>query len=277
MNIDLRTLGPKEAKAVLSLTEQGRDVVRVADIIELVGSESSARKVIHNLLKKGWLSRLVGGKYLFLPPERGPENLGENNPLALASRVVESSYVGWWSAASFHGFTTQKPMTVFVAVTKQAPTRTIEGAEVQFVTVAPRKFFGFQNYKVYDRPVAISTPEKTVTDCVDRPELCGGVTELTRILYGARTEVDAAKLIDAALAMKSTALLQRLGFLMDLVEWPLSSENRTRLRSAIPRSRRTTLGRTRRQTGDIGYVADWGILVNANRRALLTDVPRFSR
>jgi len=45
----------------------------------------------------------------------------------------EPSYVGWWSAASFHGFTTQKPMTVFVAVTKQVPTRAIEGTEVQFV------------------------------------------------------------------------------------------------------------------------------------------------
>src|SRR5690242_13031728 len=202
MNINLRTLGPKEAKVVLSLTEQGRDVVRAADIIELAGSESSARKVIRNLLKKGWLSRLVGGKYLLLPPERGPENLGENNAFALASRVVEPSYVGWWSAASFHGFTTQKPMTIFVAVTKQVPTRTIEGAAVQFVTIAPRKFFGFQSYKVYDRPVVISSPEKTVTDCVDRPDLCGGVTELTRIVYGAHAEVDSAKLIDAAVAMQ---------------------------------------------------------------------------
>jgi len=274
MDINLRTLGPKEAKVVLSLAEQRQDIVRTADIIELAGSESSARKVIRNLLKKGWLSRLVGGKYLFLPPERGPESLGENNAFALASRVVEPSYVGWWSAASFHGFTTQKPMTVFVAVTKQVPARAIEGTEVQFVTVSPRKFFGFQTYEVYDRSVAISTPEKTVVDCVDRPDLCGGVTELTRIVYGARTETDAAKLIDAAVAMKSTALLQRLGFLIDLVEWPLSPENRTQLRSAIPRSRRITLGRSRRQAGDIGYVADWGVLVNANRKALLTDVPR---
>ena len=73
-------------------------------------------------------------------------------------------------------------MTVFVAVTKQVPTRAIEGTEVQFVTVSPRKFFGFQTYEVYDRSVAISTSEKTVVDCVDRPDLCGGVTELTRIV-----------------------------------------------------------------------------------------------
>lgn len=273
MRINIRTLGRKEAQVVLSLAEQGRDVVRAADIIDLAGSETTARKVIRNLIKKGWLSRLVGGKYLFLSPARGPENLGERNALAVASNVVEPSYIGWWSAASFHGFTTQKPMTVFVAVTKQVPTRTIEGTEARFVSVAPRKFFGYQTYNVYGRSVPISTPEKTAIDCVDRPDLCGGVTELARIIYGARAEIDATKLVEAAMAMKSTALLQRLGFLIDLVEWPLSPANRSQLRSAIPKSRRITLGRTRRQSGDIGYVTEWGILVNANRRALLTDVP----
>jgi len=273
MNINLRTLGPKEAKVVLSLTEHGREVVLAAEIIDLAGSETSGRKVIRNLIRKGWLLRLVGGKYLLLPADRGPENLGENNAFALASKVVDRSYIGWWSAASFHGFTTQKPMTVFVAVTKQVAARTIEGAEIRFVSVAPRKFFGFQSYDVYGRSVSISSPEKTLVDCIDRPELCGGSTELTRIVYGGRSEVDLSKLIAAALAVKSAALLQRLGFLLDLVEWPLTAAQRSQLRAAIPSSRRITLGRARRLAGDIGYVADWGILVNANRKTLLTDVP----
>src|SRR5208283_2638212 len=94
METNLRTLGPKESKVILSLREQGREVVHAADIIDLLGSEPTARKVIRNLIRKGWLTRLVGGRYLFLPPEHGPENLGENNALALASAVVEPSYVG---------------------------------------------------------------------------------------------------------------------------------------------------------------------------------------
>lgn len=164
-------------------------------------------------------------------------------------------------------------MTVFVAVKKQIPTRLIEGIEVRFVAIAPRKFFGFQVYDVYGRSVCISTPEKTLIDCIDRPDLCGGITELTRIVYGARREIEAAKLIQTALAMKSTASLQRLGFLLDLVDWPLPAAERTRLRASIPQSRRITFGRARRQAGDIGYVADWGVIVNATRNALMADVP----
>ena len=70
---------------------------------------------------------------MLLPPEHGPENLGENNILALAAAAVEPSYIGWWSAAAYHGFTTQKPMTIFVAVLRQNAPRVIEGSDVRFV------------------------------------------------------------------------------------------------------------------------------------------------
>jgi predicted transcriptional regulator of viral defense system len=274
MQTNLRTLGPKEAQLVLSLREQGREIVRAAEIIEILGTESTARKVIHNLLRKGWLTRLVGGRYMFLPPEYGPENIGENNALALASATVEPSYVGWWSAASFHGFTTQKPMAVFVAVLRQMPTRTIEGSEIRFVKIGSRKFFGFERYDVYGRTATLSTPVKTVLDCIDRPELAGGPAELSRIVYGASDAVDIAELVSAAERMESVALLQRLGFLADLTGWSMPEEARVRLRAAIPKSARSKFGRPQRKEGDIGYVAEWGLFVYARRSDLLSDVPR---
>jgi predicted transcriptional regulator of viral defense system len=276
METNLRTLGPKEAKVILSFREQDREVVHAADIISLLGSEPTARKVIRNLIRKGWLTRLVGGRYMLLPPEHGPENLGENNPIALAAAAAEPSYVGWWSAAAFHGFTTQKPMTVTVATQRQMPARTIEGTEVRFIKISPRKFFGFKKYSIYGRSAAITEPEKTVIDCIDHPGLAGGPAELTRIVYSAMAEIDHDKLITAALAMKSTALLQRLGFLTDLSGRKLPDKLRSQVRSAIPNSRRSIFGRRERKDGDMGYVADWGLFVYARRDDLLAEVPRIT-
>ena len=274
METNLRTLGPNEAKTVLSFREQGRTIVRAADVIETLGKESTARKVIHNLLRKGWLTRLVAGRYLFLPPERGPENLGENNALAVASAVVEPSYVGWWSAASYHGFTTQKPMAISVATLRPLPARTIEGNEVRFIKVVERKFFGFKPYELYGRQVVLSTPVKTVVDCIDRPGLTGGAAEVTRIVHGAVADLDPQALIDAAFRMKSTALLQRLGFLADLIGWKWPKALRPQLRAAIAPSTRAVFGRAERKAEDIGYVAAWGLLVHAAKSDLLADVPR---
>ncbi len=275
MDSTLRTLGPAESRVVLSLREQGRTVVRASDVLDLLGSETSARKVIRNLLRKGWLSRIVGGRYMLLPPEHGPDNLGENNILALAAAAVEPSYIGWWSAAAYHGFTTQKPMTVFVAVLRQTSTKTIEGGEVRFVSVAPRKFFGHETYKVYDRSVSISTPVKTLIDCLDRPDLAGGPAELARIVHSALAKVSPEDALTAAMKMKSKAVLQRLGFLSDLVGRPLPDDVRQKLRDAIPKKYRTHFGRGARRDGDIGYVAEWGLHVNARREDLISEVPRI--
>jgi predicted transcriptional regulator of viral defense system len=277
MESNLRTLGPAESKVVLSFREQGRTVVRADDVLALLGSETSARKVIRNLIRKGWLSRIVGGRYMLLPPEHGPENLGENNILALAAAAVEPSYVGWWSAAAWHGFTTQKPMTVFVATLKQVPSRTIEGSDVRFIKVTARKFFGYETYDVYGRQVAISSPVKTLIDCLDRPDLAGGPSELTRIVHSALAKVNPQELLAAATAMKSKAALQRLGFLADLVDRPLPDDVRQHIKDAIPRSYRSKFGRAERREGDIGYVAAWGLFVNARREDLLAEVPRIKR
>jgi hypothetical protein len=73
--------------------------------------------------------------------------------------------------------------------------------------------------------------------------------------------------------MKSKALLQRLGFLSDLLDRPLPEDVRAALRAAIPRHYRFQFGRKTRRRGDIGYVSEWGLFVNATRKGLLTDVP----
>jgi predicted transcriptional regulator of viral defense system len=277
MQSNLRSLGPAEARVVLSFREQGRDVVEAADIISLLDSEHTGRKVIRNLVRKGWLTRLGGGRYMLLPPERGVESIGENNPLAVAAAAVKESYVGWWSAAAFHGFTTQQPAIVFVAARRQARPRTLEDAEIRFVTLPARKFFGFKSYSVYGRSTCISEPEKTLIDCVDRPDLAGGPAEVTRIVHTGMAEVDQRKLVDAAMQMKSTSLLQRLGFLTDLVERPLKDDLRARVRAAIPKSARSVFGRRERKEDDIGYAAEWGLFVHARKSDLLAEVPRIRK
>jgi predicted transcriptional regulator of viral defense system len=261
----------------LSFREQGRDVVSTADVMAILQNEGSTRKVIYNLRRKGWLTGLGGGRYLFLPPEYGPENLGENNPLALASAVVEPAYVGWWSAASFHGFTTQKPTTITVASLRQVSIRVVEGNEIRFVKVVPRKFFGFKTYDVYGRKATLSTPAKTLVDCIDRPDLAGGPAEVTRIAYGASAVVSPEELAEVALRIKSPAVLQRLGFLSDLVGWKWPTGLRQQVRDAIPSSRRSIFGRPARKQGDIGYVNAWGLIVHAAAADLLADVPRTQK
>jgi predicted transcriptional regulator of viral defense system len=263
-----------EAKVVLSLREHGREVVDVSDIRALAGPGSATRNAVQQLIRKGWLSRVRRGRYILLPPEHGPDNLGDNNVLALATAAVTPSYVGWWSAASFHGFTTQIPLAVCIAVTRKMPKRELEGSTVRFVRLSKRKFFGSQLCPLYGRQVPISTPAKTLIDCLDRPALAGGVTEVVRIADRTLAKVSGDEAVETAIRFDSKSVMQRLGAISDLIDRPLPASARQRLRATIPKSTRSRFGRGHPLAGDIGYVAAWGLFIDARREELLAEVPR---
>src|SRR5215469_5858648 len=104
----IRSLSTQESKVVLWLTEHARREATRAEIVDLLGAGSKAADhVIQSLRRKGWLERASWGKYLLIPPDQGPDALGENNLLALASRIADQYYIGYGTAAAHYGLTTQ--------------------------------------------------------------------------------------------------------------------------------------------------------------------------
>jgi predicted transcriptional regulator of viral defense system len=277
MDINLRSLGAEEAKLVLALSARHMSTVTVAEAAELVGGENRARSVLRRLHDRGWLQRATPGRYVFLPPEWGAEKVEDFDVYVLASATVETGYVGWWAAANRHGFTTQVPSVLHIATDRQLAPREIQGTEVRYVKLTPRKFFGWQDMTSFGRTFRISTPEKTIVDCVDRPDLCGGLVELTRIVAGGAHSIVDAELVNCALRLGSVSTCQRIGYLLDLAAPSfLSSSERERLRKFIPASARSVIGHDRPKDDDVGYVRDWGLFVHARESDLLAEVPQHS-
>ena len=108
MTFVTRSLSPQESRVVLNMAELGSKEIEPGQIIGMLGvSPQAADHVIRSLRRKGWLGRASWGRYLLIPPEMGPDALGESNVLALASRIVEPYYFGYGTAAMHHGLTTQ--------------------------------------------------------------------------------------------------------------------------------------------------------------------------
>jgi hypothetical protein len=107
--------------------------------------------------------------------------------------------------------------------------------------------------------------------------LAGGPGEVTRIVNQALATADPADLQEMALELGSKVLLQRLGFLSDLVGKPLPPAVRAAFRERIPKSTRSRFGRGEAREGDIGYVAAWGLFVDARREDLLAEIPGARR
>src|SRR5207248_299100 len=60
--------------------------------------------------------------------------------------------------------------------------------------------------------------EKTIIDCLFKPNYAGGIVEIAKAIYTSKTQINFDKLLDYAQTFKSQAVIKRLGFLLELLE-----------------------------------------------------------
>ncbi len=271
MEISVRTLSPQESRVVLALAEQKRREVGRSEIIKMLGaSAKAADHVIDSLRRKGWLERASWGEYLVIPPDQGPEVMGESNLLALASRIADPYYIGYSSAAGYYGLTTQHRRVIVLVTPVRVRERRLGEARVRVVNPKPGKFFGFAPVDVFGYKVMMSDREKTAIDCIDRPALAGGVGEAASILATASSRFDWGKAADYLERIDSTALVRRFGWVMEHVKADMPAGVRDRLRQFAARGPRTWMGPNpeRKVQGAIGYDQTWRLFVNVSREEL---------
>src|SRR5260370_13083031 len=165
-----RSLSTQESKVVLALTERRRREATRAEIVELLGgSANAADHVIEALRRKGWLQRATWGEYLLIPPEQGPDALGDSNLLALASRVADPYYIGFSTAAAHYGLTTQHRNIIFLVTPVRLRSRKVGESRVRIVNEAERKFFGIAAADFLRITAIILTPLKTAIHSTPPP------------------------------------------------------------------------------------------------------------
>ncbi|WGM89890.1 MAG: type IV toxin-antitoxin system AbiEi family antitoxin [Candidatus Bathyarchaeum tardum] len=144
---------------------------------------------------------------------------GANNytvhSFVIASYLVTPYYVSHWSALNYHGLSEQTPPHVYIATTKPRNRKKILNVDFVFVTVSKRKMFGIQTVKIDNHPVNISSVEKTIVDCLDHPEHCGGIAEIAKSIYFEHDNLDFNFIIKMARMMKNKTILKRLGYVLE--------------------------------------------------------------
>ncbi|SFC67409.1 Transcriptional regulator, predicted component of viral defense system [Halobiforma haloterrestris] len=172
-------LSTRESRLLARLAGAGHQIISIDDIeTTLEVPPNTAREIASRLTEKGWLDRLFPGRYLIIPLAAGEEGLYTPHEYLIAAHVAEPMYIGYYSALSHHGLTEQVPRTVYIVTPTRAQSREIHGVPYRVTTVTERKFFGFEPTSVEGTTVQVSDLEKTLVDCADHPEFCGGLREL---------------------------------------------------------------------------------------------------
>lgn len=266
-----RTLSQNEAKIILDLEWRGQKTVTLAELRQALGaSESYARYLAHRLVKKGWLERLRPGLFQLVPAHRGREGVADTNPLAAGAVLVSPYFFSFGTACTYHGLTEQAFAEVYLACQERRRPEMIRGKRYVFVHVLEDRFFGFGEITVFGEPVQMATVERALLDAIDRPRYAGGIGEVSNVAARAASRVSWEELLELAGRWRSSALVQRLGYFLDLHQAEMPADARSALLELVRPQSKIQLG-SRRRWGTTGkLVQPWNVVENVPRDVLIS-------
>ena len=216
--MEFRSLSKTEAKVVLSLEADREDLVTLAGIQKRAAVSSVfARKLAHDLVRRGWLQRVRRGTYLLNPSRHGPEALPDTDPLRIGSRLLDPYYFGYATAAELNGLFPQASRVYYLVTTERYSAAGHTAARFRVVRTRPARFFGTQNMVRRGETLVVSDPERTILDCLERPEFSGGMAGVAEIFALAKPRIDWRRFASYLDRFGNRSLIFRTGFLAERV------------------------------------------------------------
>ncbi len=268
----IRTLSALESRLILRLEWDKKPTVTIQEAQAILGiSYNHVRLVLHRLAQDKWLARIVPGTYELIPAERGEYAFPDTNPLFIGSTLASPYYFSYATAAFFHGLSTQASTIVYIATTHgKSQQRLVRDKAYRLVVQPEHKFFGEIEVDAYGSRVKMAGPEKTILDSLDHPKYAGGIPEVVAMLVQAKGRLNWKQLAEYASRFESRALVQRLGYLVDLLELSMPSAARKTLKAQVGHGI-AYLGQPRQWHTGGSYDAAWQVVDNVPRHELLAE------
>jgi predicted transcriptional regulator of viral defense system len=182
---------------------------------DLLGIDAvQAARTLTRMEAENLVARPLRGRYILLGLES--EQVLSNH-LFIGSHLTTPTYVSFWSALHYYGFTEQVPQTVFLAVARKERPLVFQGVTYKFVKLKPIQYFGYRREMHGNMPIVVANEPKAIVDSLHRPEYAGGVAEVAKALRNALGQVEIAELVAYANAMRNRSLGSRLGYLLELL------------------------------------------------------------
>ena len=185
-------------------------------------NDSALRELLSDMTRRGLLMRVKRGLYCVIPYEQDAETFMPDWHL-LAEYLVQDAehYIGYYSALQIHNLITQPSLKEQIVVSKQIRPSTLKIKEVpfQFIYHNEKHFFGTKRIWIDNfNKVVCSDLEKTIVDCLFKPDYAGGIVEIARAIYISRNKIKFDLLLEYVIKFNSQAVIKRLGFVLELME-----------------------------------------------------------
>ena len=181
-------------------------------------SETAIKRSLNRLSRKGTIISAHKGYYVIVTPQYSSRGI---LPPALfidgLMRFLERSYyVGLLNAAAFYGAAHQVPQEFFVFTSFPPMRPTVKkGIKVNYITRKEIPDDLLEDRKTETGVVKISSPELTAADLVQHHKRVGGLNRVVEVLSEMTEAIRIEKLNNEFVQFVPTAVIQRLGYLLE--------------------------------------------------------------
>lgn len=189
-------------------------------------SRSALNSQAHRLKKSGDLASPAKGFYVIVPPEYqtwGCLPAEDFIPLLMKHWQIPY-YACLLTAAKYHGASHQAVQRFYVMLNQQKRPVLCGKIMVEFIQNKYLDQTPTQLLTVRTGYLSISTPEATIMDMLCFTKQSGGLNHIATVLTELIEVINPDKLLMLAKISQSTAWIQRLGYLLQIIE-PLETEN----------------------------------------------------
>lgn len=246
----------------------GRYIFTKEDVINLGmhNNKDSLKKALYRAQGKGIIMSPWQNFYVAIPMEYRLK--GEVPPSFYIDQLMRfigrEYYVSLLSAAMFNGAGHQRAMVFQVTVQgKQIRSAIKNGTLLDFNLRKEIPYLYINKVKVQTGYINVSSPELTALDLVSQEEKVGGLSRVTEILIELTDNIkwDEGKI--ALLDYFNAPVVQRLGYLLDLIEEADLANDLMRLaKQAKKIVRKVRLKQSKPETENMEIDKKWKIIVN---------------
>ncbi|MFZ2782972.1 MAG: type IV toxin-antitoxin system AbiEi family antitoxin [Sediminibacterium sp.] len=223
MDITYKTLSTQSAEVIRYFTELDQPAFTMQEAVDLLkdSSQSAVKKLMRDMVTRGLLLRLKDGVYWIIPYEQNADFYFPNTHLVAPYLVGDAKYyIGYYSALEIHSLITQPSMQEQIVVNRQIKpaSLTIKNKKFRFIYHASHHFFGHAPVWIDSfHKVQCSDLEKTLVDCLYKPDYAGGISEIAKALFKTKDKIDYPKLLEYCKMFRAQSVIKRLGFLMEML------------------------------------------------------------
>jgi len=182
-------------------------IFQLKDVEQLVGNLNSAKDLLQNYKRQKLISQIRRDLYVVTDLAT---KISQASKFEIAGKITPTSYLSYQSALEFHGLAHQVFYNIWVSSESRFNTFVFEGIEFQYCDSKSMSGVISPNENSL---IKVTNLERTVIDCIDKIERCGGLDELIQS-FALITYLNEELLLNYLEEYGKQFLYQKAGFIL---------------------------------------------------------------